>query len=72
MKRIIGLAVSAIIFTIISCSNEPETKKEVIVVPAPVEKKAPVVVVKDAPSTSVILDKKEPLGILIRFKFPIL
>ena len=58
MNRIFGLAASAIIFTITSCSNQPETKKEVIVVPAPVEKKQPVVVVKDAPSTSVILDKK--------------
>jgi hypothetical protein len=58
MNKFFGLAASAIIFTIVSCTSEPETKKEVIVVPAPVEKKQPVIVVRDTPSTSVILDKK--------------
>ncbi len=60
MKKIFGLALSAIAFTVISCANEPETKKEVIVVPAtpaPAEKKEPAVIVKDAP-TSITLDKK--------------
>ena len=61
MNKIIGLFSLAIVFTIISCSNQPaETKKEVIVVPAaPVEKPAPVIIVKDPPakSTSVSVDK---------------
>lgn len=58
MNRIFAIAASAIIFTITSCANEPETKKEVIVVPAPVEKKEPVIVVSDNPSTSITVDKK--------------
>jgi hypothetical protein len=60
MKKIIGLFSVAIAFTFISCSNQPaETKKEVIVVPAPVEKPAPVIIVKDPPakSTSISVDK---------------
>ncbi len=66
MKKIIGLFCTAFVFTIISCSNEPvETKKEVIVVPAPrVEKKEPVVVEKD-PSTTVTLDKN---GVKVKSK----
>ncbi|MES2849887.1 MAG: hypothetical protein V4685_12575 [Bacteroidota bacterium] len=68
MKKIFGLALSAIAFTVISCANEPETTKEVIVVPAapaPVEKKEPVVTVKDTPATSITLDKK---GIEVKTK----
>jgi len=56
MKKIIGFLSPALLFTIISCSNEPaETKKEVIVVPVKTEKKEPVVI-KDEP-TSITLDK---------------
>ena len=67
MKKIIGLFYTGIVFAVISCSNEPaETKKEVIVVPAPVkvEKKEPVVVEKD-PSTTITLDKK---GVKVKTK----
>ena len=67
MKKVIGIFCTGIVFTVISCSNEPaETKKEVIVVPAPVqvEKKEPVVVEKD-PSTTVILDKN---GVKVKTK----
>ena len=59
MKKIIGLLSTAVVFGILSCADQPaETKKEVIVVPATVEKKEPVVVVKDSTKpTSVTVDK---------------
>lgn len=57
MKKIIGLSALAVAFIITSCSNEPaETKKEVIVVPAP-EKKQPVVIKEEPKPTSISLDK---------------
>jgi len=61
MNKIIVLMSVFASFTFISCSNEPaETKKEVIVVPAPVEKPAPeVIIVKEAPekTPSITVDK---------------
>jgi len=65
MKKIIGLWCVVISLTAISCSNQPaETKKEVIVVPAAVEKKQPVVIEKE-PSTTISLDKN---GVKVKSK----
>jgi hypothetical protein len=65
MKKIIGLFSVTVIFTAISCSNQPaETKKEVIVVPVTVEKKEPVIIEKE-PSTTISLDKN---GVKVKSK----
>ncbi len=63
MKKFIGLFSLAVVFTAISCGNQPaEVKKEIIVVPSsPVTvPSTPVIIVKDPPvkSTTIVLDKK--------------
>ena len=56
MKKIIGLPMLALLFTMVACNDKPaEVKKEVIIVPA-----APsVIVVKDPPEkgTTITFDK---------------
>lgn len=66
MKKIIGLPAVVLSFTFLACSDQPaETKKEVIVTPAPPAEKKEVVIVKEPAkepvkdtATSITIDKK--------------
>ena len=58
MKRITSLLCAIIFITITSCSNEPETKKEVIVVPEQKAEPKPAPVKEEPKPTSVTIDKE--------------